>query len=129
MKIRALMVALWAIVTIFGSQAIAESKGVKIPSGLDITVKSGVATVIYGQREKQCGRAPSFAWTMFEAVTRKPTNGTLSDAGVGKRWSQSCNEEVQVRAISYTSEDGFVGTDVVVFWGNRGDTVIITVVP
>lgn len=123
------MVALWAIFIIFGFQAIAESKEVKIPRGLDVTAKSGVATVIYGQREKGCGAAPSFSWTMFEAVTRTPKNGKLSDGGVGMRWSEKCGAEVQVRAISYTSEDDFVGTDAVVFWGNRGDRVIITVVP
>ena len=127
MKIRALMVALGAIITIFGSQAIAQS--VEIPRGLDVTAKSGVATVIYGQREMECGAAPSFSWTMFKAVTRTPKNGKLSDAGVGMRWSEKCGANVQVRAISYTSEDGFVGTDAVVFWGNRGDRVIITVVP
>jgi len=129
MKSKAFMAALLACVTIFSSQAVAESNKVEIPTELDIAAKSGVATVIYGQRGEDCGDAPSFGWTMEEAVTRKPTNGTLSDAGVGKRWSNKCNEEVQVRAVSYTSENGFAGTDAVVFWGNRGDRVIITVVP
>ena len=106
-----------------------QAQDVEIPSGPEITAISGVPTVIYGQRNK-CTKhvAPSYEAVLERnAVTRPPEHGALSGGGEGERYSRSCKRRVPVRAIMYTSDPGFAGTDVVVFWGK--ETVIINVVP
>lgn len=100
---------------------------VEIPAKLEVTTKAGETAVIYGQRARDCKSVPSFEWTISNAITREPKHGTLSDGGVGKRRSRSCGKVVPVRAISYTPEAGFEGTDLVTFW--ERETVIIEVEP
>ena len=95
----------------------------------DFVVTSGVPMMIYGQRN-DCAKdvAPSFeAVLAANAVTRPPTHGALSGGGVSERYSKRCNRRVAVRAIMYTSDPGYTGTDSVTFWGR--DTVVINVVP
>ena len=69
------------------------------------------------------GRIPSFGWTMSNAVTTEPKHGTLSDGGVGKRYSRRCEKKVPVRAVAYTPEMGFKGKDQVTFWGKETVTI------
>ena len=90
---------------------------------------SGVPTMIYGQRN-ECTKdvAPSYeAFLEATAVTQPPEHGALSGGGVVERNSKRCNKRVPVRAIMYTSDPGYTGTDVVTFWDR--DTVIINVLP
>ena len=90
---------------------------------------SGVPTMIYGQRN-ECAKdvAPSYEAVLeANAVTRPPEHGALSGGGVVERNSRRCNKRVPVRAIMYTSNPGFTGSDVVTFGGR--DTVIINVLP
>ena len=90
---------------------------------------SGVPTMIYGQCS-ECARdvAPSYeAVLAANAVTRPPAHGALSGGGVEERYSKRCDRRVPVRAIMYTSDPGYTGTDSVTFWGR--DTVVINVVP
>ncbi len=107
----------------------AQAQDVEIPRGPKVIATSGVPTVIYGQRD-ECTKhvAPSYeAFLERNAVTRAPEHGALSGGGVAERYSRSCNRRVPVRAIMYTSDPGYTGTDVVIFWDQ--DTVIINVVP
>lgn len=105
------------------------AEAVTIPTSSAVTAESGVPVVIYGQRHRDCKskEPPSFEWVVANAVTRPPSNGELSDGGIGQRQSSRCGGRVPVRAISYTSEPSFVGTDGVVFWDREG--IVITVVP
>ena len=85
--------------------------------------------MIYGQRN-ECAKdvAPSYEAVLeANAVTRPPEHGALSGGGVVERNSRRCNKRVPVRAIMYTSNPGFTGSDVVTFGGR--DTVIINVLP
>ncbi len=127
MRIQAvLVVAAFGVATLVSASQMAGADEVPIPKTADITAVSGKPTVIYGQRGRECGDGPpSFDRAVKKAVTRAPTNGTLSDGGIGKRQSRRCGKTVPVRAISYTSEPGFTGTDGVVFWDWEG--VVITV--
>ena len=117
-----------AIVLFVTSKTFAFAQDVEIPRGPEVTAKSGVPTVIYGQRSRKCKDkdAPDFDRVIDRAVTRAPEHGSLSDGGEGKRRSRSCGKRVPVRAIAYTSEPGFVGTDIVIFWDV--DVVVVTVV-
>ncbi len=95
----------------------------------EIVAISGVPTMIYGQRN-ECAKdvAPSYEAVLeANAVTRPPEHGALSGGGVNERYSQSCDRRVPVRAIMYTSDPGYTGTDSVTFWGR--DRVTIKVVP
>ena len=90
---------------------------------------SGVPTMIYGERN-ECAKdvAPSYEAVLeANAVTRPPEHGALSGGGVGERYSKSCDRRVPVRAIMYTSDPGYTGTDSITFWGR--ETVNIKVVP
>ncbi len=107
----------------------AQAQDVEIPRGYEVMATSGVPTMIYGERN-ECTKhvAPSYeAFLKTNAVTRPPEHGALSGGGVGERYSRSCNRRVPVRAIMYTSDPGYTGTDVVIFWDQ--DTVNINVVP
>ncbi len=90
---------------------------------------SGVPTMIYGERN-ECAKdvAPSYEAVLeANAVTRPPEHGALSGGGVEERYSKRCDRRVPVRAIMYTSDPGYTGTDSVTFWGR--EMVIINVVP
>jgi CubicO group peptidase (beta-lactamase class C family) len=97
--------------------------------GDTFTTNPGIPVVIYGRRGECHGKeAPTFAALMeSKGVTQAPKHGTLSGGGTGERFSRGCNGRVPVRVIKYTSGPGFIGTDVVTFWGQ--DTVTINVVP
>ena len=95
----------------------------------ELVAISGVPTMIYGQRN-DCAEdvAPSYEAVLeANAVTRPPEHGALSGGGVSERYSKSCDRRVPVRAIMYTSDPGYTGTDSVTFWGR--ETVTINVVP
>lgn len=100
---------------------------VAIPDGPEVTAQSGQAVVIYGQRGRNCRTVPSFESLVErkDFTTLEPKNGTLFDAGTGKRRSRSCRRRVPVRAIGYKPNPGFTGTDQVIFWNQ--DVVIIHV--
>lgn len=107
----------------------AQAQDAVIPRGPEVIATSGVATIIYGQRN-ECTKhvAPSYeAFLEMNAVTRPPEHGALSGGGVRERYSKSCNRRVPVRAIMYTSDPDYTGTDVVIF--SDQDTVTINVVP
>ena len=90
---------------------------------------SGVPTMIYGARSG-CAKdvAPSYEAVLeSNAVIRPPEHGALSRGGVEERYSKRCDRRVPVRAIMYTSDSGYTGTDSVTFWGR--EMVIINVVP
>ncbi len=100
---------------------------VRIPMGLEVSTKPEETVIIYGQRARDCKSVPTFDWTTTNAVTREPAHGTLSNGGVGKRSSRSCGKVVPVRAVAFTPEADFTGTDSVTFWGQ--ETVIVEVKP
>ncbi|MCZ6856006.1 MAG: ankyrin repeat domain-containing protein, partial [Gammaproteobacteria bacterium] len=101
--------------------------GVVIPDSLDVVAVSGKPTIIYGQRAK-CGKpAPKFTSFIGRSLSKKPSHGELSGGGRGKRISRRCSGLTPVRAILYTSESGFIGTDTVEFWDN--ELITITVMP
>ena len=121
-----LLFSLAFAVSVFQTPHAAQAAQATIPQSADITAVSGEPVVIYGQRGRKCGaKPPTFEWVVTNAITRQPTNGTLSDGGTGKRNSRRCKGEVPVRAVTYTSEPTFTGTDGVVFWDWEG--VVITV--
>ncbi len=94
----------------------------------ELVAISGVPTMIYGERN-DCAKdvAPSYEAVLeANAVTRSPEHGALSGGGVRERYSKRCDRRVPVRAIMYTSDPGYTGTDSVTFWGR--ETVIINVV-
>ncbi len=99
----------------------------EIPYGGKVTVKSGIPTIIYGQRSSACVNisAPDFNFAAGQVET-KPQHGTLSDGGTGTRYSKACKGNVGVRVIKYTSNPGYVGKDEVVI---SGDRVTIEIVP
>ena len=106
----------------------AQAQDVDIPRGPEVMATSGVPTMIYGQRG-ECSKyvAPSYAAILeTNAVTRQPEHGALSGGGVKERYSRSCDRRVPIREIMYTSDPGYTGRDVVVFW--ERDAVIINVV-
>ena len=98
-----------------------------IPRDDLLTTSPGKAIVIYGQRGRKCGKPPSFKRFIQNrrAVTTKPKGGTLSDGGIGQRYSRACGKDIKARAIVYSPKKGFVGQDEVVFW--NADTVVILV--
>lgn len=100
-----------------------------VPAGGDITVISGEPTSIYGARAA-CGDSnpPSFDRVM-ERVETMPEHGTLSDGGVGERYSNACQGEVPIRIIAYTSEDGYVGSDRLVVYGDTTNITVIVPAP
>ncbi len=101
----------------------------KVPAGGEFVVKAGHSRIIYGVRGEECGDAPSFADAerdMFlEAGSQQPKHGTLYDAGIGKRYSGSCGEEVPVRAVGYRAHGAVGATDEIVFFGV--DTASVTI--
>ena len=106
----------------------AQAQDVEIPRGPLVIAISGAPTIIYGQRDL-CTTpvAPSYEAVLeANAVTRPPKHGALSGGGMGERYSTNCDKRVQVRAILYTSDPGYTGRDMVIFW--HQDTVIINVV-
>ena len=111
-----------------GSQELKVEEEVEIPSSLEITATTGKSVVIYGQRSRDCDSLtpPPFSMVLEEAITNMPLHGTLSNGGISKRRSIKCGKVVPLRAVSYTSDPGFSGKDLVGFWWT--DRVIITVV-
>jgi len=92
--------------------------------GGDVLVASATPTPIYGVRNATCGDpAPTLAYGIAN-LTTAPVNGTCSDGGTGSRFSAACGGVVPVRLMSYTSTDGFLGTDFAQFFG---DAINITV--
>ena len=92
--------------------------------------KSGVPIVIYGSRGPcDASEAPDFGEIMDhpEAISRAPKHGKLSDGGAGSRRIGSCGGRVVVRKIVYTPNPGFVGIDIVEFFGS--DIATIEVLP
>lgn len=93
--------------------------------GGNVTAEQGVSTAIYGQRAIMCGDpAPSFAFALGQ-ISISPQHGTLSDGGVGSRFSGACMGVVPVRLVNFLADDGFLGLDLMVI---SGDTVNITVI-
>lgn len=101
---------------------------VRIPTTMRVSTQPGETVIVYGQRKPGCkGGVPTFEWMLSNAVTSGPEHGTLSNGGVGKRSSGSCGKVVPVRAVAYTPEAGFTGTDTVTFW--EQETVTVEVKP
>mgnify|MGYP000117685549 CR=1 FL=1 len=75
-----------------------------IPAGGEFEIEIDETIAIYGQRDIDCGPAPTFEWALKKAVTRKPKYGNLTDGGTGERESGKCGKEVPVRIINYTPD-------------------------
>ena len=93
----------------------------KVPAGGEFVLKAGQTKIIYGVRGEDCGDAPTFADAerdMFlESGSQPPKYGTLYDAGIGERYSNSCNGKVPVRAVGYRAHSTAGVTDEIVFFG------------
>lgn len=93
-------------------------------------LQPGGSEVIYGARGESCSSgAPSLDWVLAEAFdpakSAPPQHGTLSDGGIGKRYSAACKKDVPTRLIRYTADPGFAGEDLIVFWGTDTRRVIV----
>ena len=87
--------------------------------GSYVVAPNGTA-IIHGGR-KGCTTAPSFESV---GVAVAPTQGTLYDAGISSRNSDSCGRSVPTRAIGYQASPTLTGMDKIVF--NGGAEVTIT---
>ena len=96
----------------------------RTPSGGSFKVESGSEVIIYGVRGPSCGLpVPDFNVVMTE-FSKLPSEGTLYDAGVGRRNSVGCGRVVPVRAIGYLSPpDGFSGKFTIVSYCSDRATV------
>ena len=91
-----------------------------ISYGGNYVVAPNGTAIIHGGRQG-CTTAPSFESV---GVAIAPTQGTLYDAGISSRNSDSCGRSVPTRAIGYQASPTFTGTDKIVF--NGGAEVTIT---
>ena len=109
-----------------------------IPAGGEFALNLETTVVIYGQRARRCGKAPSFNWTISNAITKKPRYGKLSDGGIGTRSSSTCGGATPVRIINYTpiakkarkraaKKKTNVIQDLVTFWGTDEAVLNISV--
>lgn len=76
-----------------------------------------------GVRNSKCGAAAP-TWTAARKTLTLPTRGSVSDGGVGWRFSGRCNAWVKVRVVRYTAKR--TGQDKLVV---DGDTVNVTIRP
>jgi len=91
-----------------------------ISYGGSYTVAPGGTVVIHGARQG-CSTAPAFESV---GVRTAPVQGTLYDAGISQRNSDSCGSAVPTRAIGYRASPTFSGMDKIMF--NGGAEVTIT---
>lgn len=66
-----------------------------------VTVKVGDAIIIHGASGNNCGPAPE--WEATKKLLPELATGTLSDGGLGTRYSRQCNGRVAARAILFTA--------------------------
>ncbi len=67
----------------------------------NVTVQVGDAVIIHGARGNECGEAPS--WESASMLLPELVTGTLSDGGVGTRYSRQCGGRIPARAILFTA--------------------------
>jgi hypothetical protein len=66
-----------------------------------VTARVGDALIIHGARGNDCGPAPD--WEVTRSLLPTLATGTLSDGGVGTRFSRQCDGRVAARAILFTA--------------------------
>lgn len=82
------------------SKALLMAEAVRADYMRNVNVRVGEAVIIHGLRGRACGDAPS--WATTQARLPNLQTGTLSDGGVGTRYSRQCGGRVPARAILFT---------------------------
>ncbi|MEO3388343.1 hypothetical protein [Mesorhizobium sp. CAU 1741] len=68
----------------------------------NVTARVGDALIIHGARGNECGPAPT--WEQARELIPELETGTLSDGGIGTRYSRQCGGRTPARAILYKAE-------------------------
>ncbi|RIK87848.1 MAG: hypothetical protein DCC69_03370 [Hyphomicrobiales bacterium] len=79
----------------------ASLEGIQAEYVRNVTVQVGDAVIIHGARGNDCGDAPS--WESASVLLPRLVTGTLSDGGVGTRFSRRCGGRIPARAILFTA--------------------------
>ena len=75
--------------------------GVQAEYVRNVSVQVGDAVIIHGARGNDCGVAPS--WESARPLLPELVTGTLSDGGLGTRFSRACGGRIPARAILFTA--------------------------
>ena len=67
----------------------------------NVSARVGDSMIIHGARGNECGAAPT--WEEAMPLLPELVTGTLSDGGVGTRFSRQCGGRVPARAIVFTA--------------------------
>lgn len=81
----------------------------------NISVQVGEAVIIHGARGNDCGDAPS--WESAKELLPELVTGTLTDGGVGTRYSRQCGGRIPARAILFTAKTP--GTEQTSLYGDQ----------
>jgi hypothetical protein len=86
----------------------------------NVTLSVGEAMIIHGARGNNCGPAPD--WEVAKELMPELQTGTLSNGGLGTRFSRQCGGNIPARAILYTATNPGVEQ-----FNLYGDPIVATV--
>ncbi|MGL4497036.1 MAG: hypothetical protein ACRCXM_01280 [Beijerinckiaceae bacterium] len=94
------MKPLLALILLLAGAGVAQAQTLQFSP--QVTLKIGQSAILNGARANQCG-APAPDWATVRTWLPPTDLGTFADAGLQKKFSDSCRGEVAVRAVRFTA--------------------------